>query len=60
MVGYWIHKYRLNKDFTVVEYKPMEGVKDVVYPAPSICFDEPFTKGERFKTFQMSVFGESR
>ena len=56
MVGYWIHKYRLNKDFTVVEYKPMEAVKDVIYPAPSICFDEPFIKGGTLKTLSKKQF----
>ena len=46
MVGYWIHKYHMNKDLTEIEYVPMEDVEGVVYPATSICFAMPFINND--------------
>ena len=47
MISYWIYKYHMNKDLSYIEYTPIEAIKDVVYPEPSICFAVPFIRNDR-------------
>ena len=43
MVGYWFYKYLIeDKDVAVVDYLSLEEAKDVAFPVPTICFQNPF------------------
>ena len=42
MVGYWVYKFCMNEDITVIEYKTLRNAENAVFPEFSICFDKPF------------------
>ena len=45
MVGYWLYKYLIeDKDVAVVDYLSLEEAKDVAFPVPTICFQNPFVE----------------
>ena len=46
MIGYWILIFYTNKDLTLIDYKAIEDVKDLIYPQPSICFVTPFINNQ--------------
>ena len=48
MVGYWMVKYERNDDLTLIEYKLLDDVSDLIYPELSICFFYPFLRNDRF------------
>ena len=42
MVGYWVYKFCMNEDITVIEYKTLRNADNAVFPEFSICFARPF------------------
>ena len=56
MVGYWIYKYHINQDVTLLEYIPIENVENLIYPIPTICFPRPFIKSELWEETNSSSF----
>ena len=42
MIGYWVYKFHKNDDITLIEYKSIVDLDDVVLPELSICLREPF------------------
>ena len=42
MVGFWAYKYQKNEDVSVIEYKSVASMEDMVYPELTICIDKPF------------------
>ena len=49
MVGFWIHKYNMNEDISLVEYKKLKAEANIVYPELTICFPYPFLNEEFYK-----------
>ena len=41
---YWIYKYRLDEDLSVITYREFYEREDDVYPTVSICLVNPFLK----------------
>ena len=45
MISYWLYKFVVeDRDVGVVDYELMEKAKDVEYPIPAICFQDPFIR----------------
>ena len=42
MVGFWVCKFQKNEDITLIEYKSIMDLDDVVLPELSLCLREPF------------------
>ena len=42
MIGYWIYKFNRNDDITLIEYKSVNELDDVILPELSLCIREPF------------------
>ena len=43
MISYWLYKFMVeDRDVGVVDYELMEKAKDVEYPIPALCFQDPF------------------
>ena len=38
MVAYWIYKFTLDEDISLVDYKPIKEENDIHYPEVSLCF----------------------
>ena len=49
MCGYWIYKFSLNEDSTLVNYKKFYDHEDDIYPTISMCLENPFLKKELAK-----------
>ena len=47
MVGFWIVKYNMNEDISLIGYKKLKAEANIVYPELTICFPYPFLK-QRF------------
>ena len=49
MCGYWVYKFYLNEDSTLVNYKKFYQDEDDIYPTLSLCLQNPFLKKELAK-----------
>ena len=49
MCGYWVYKFYLNEDSTLVNYKKFYQDEDDIYPTISLCLQNPFLKKELAK-----------
>ena len=55
MIGYWLYKFVIeDRDVGVVDYELMEKAKDVEYPVPAFCFQDPFVEN-RLKIYGPSI-----
>ena len=41
---YWIYKYRLDEDLSVITYRKFYEREHDVYPTVSLCFNNPFLR----------------
>ena len=44
MVGYWLYKYSQNNDVTLIEFKSLEEISNLIYPELTLCIYNPFGK----------------
>ena len=44
MVGYWLFKYSQNNDVTLIEFKSLDEIPNLIYPEVTICILNPFGK----------------
>ena len=44
MVGYWLFKYSQNNDVTLIEFKSLDEIPNLIYPELTICILNPFGK----------------
>ena len=42
MIAFWIYKFHKNEDSTLVEYRSVKNLKDIILPELSLCLREPF------------------
>ena len=42
MTAFWIYKFHKNEDSTLVEYRLVKNLKDVILPELSLCLRDPF------------------
>ena len=53
LIAYWLYRFKLNEDLSIVEYKKYYESKTDVFPVVSLCLRNPFSK----KNFRMTSPG---
>ena len=42
MIGFWTYKYQMNEDVSLIEYKSIDSMTEVMIPEFTICIAKPF------------------
>ena len=58
MIGFWTHNYTKDEDVSLIEYKLIEDVEDVLLPESTVCFWNPFLNSV-FENQSMAITNET-
>ena len=54
MIAYWLYKYQKDDDLTLIEFKQLNEIKNVIQPEMSICVWYPFLNQELLQTLNVT------